>query len=178
MLSQRKLLKELMMLSISLFYVMKYQIHQIKSNCLFVWDTWTKREISEDFFKFVNFKSGLTGKDLFKEIADTLNELGLDLKNFQGQGYDGTGAVSGVVNGLSALILKENEKAFYTHCVNHRLNLGISTSCKITSIRNVMNTIKEIAYFLKACVQYFWSDFCFSTNDSPSKTMKNVFYFV
>ena len=97
----------------------------------------------------------MTGKDLFKEIADTLNELGLDLKNFQGQGYDGTGAVSGVVNGLSALILKENEKALYTHCANHRLNLGISTSCKITSIRNVMNTIKELAYFLKACVQYF-----------------------
>ena len=34
--SQRQLLKELMMLSISLFYVRKHQIHQIKSNCLFV----------------------------------------------------------------------------------------------------------------------------------------------
>ena len=34
--SQRQLLKELLMLSISLFYAMKHQIHQIKSNCLFV----------------------------------------------------------------------------------------------------------------------------------------------
>ena len=97
--------------------------------------------------KFVHCKSGLTGKDLFKEVVDTLNELGLDLKNCRGQGYDGAGAVSGVVNGLSALILKENEKARYTHCANHRLNLAISTSCKITSIRNLMNTIKEITYF-------------------------------
>ena len=97
--------------------------------------------------KFVHCKSGLTGKDLLKELVDTLNELGLDLKNCRGQGYDGPGAVSGVVNGLFALILKENEKALYTHCANHRLNLAISTSCKITGIRNLMNTIKEITYF-------------------------------
>ena len=106
-----------------------------------------KRGICEDFLKFVHCKSDLTGKDLFKEVVDTLNELGLDLKNCRGQGYDGAGAVSGVLNGLSALILKENEKARYTHCANHRLNLTISTSCKITSIRNLIYTIKEITYF-------------------------------
>ena len=78
---------------------------------------------------------------------DTLNELRLDQKNCLGQGYDGAGAVSGVVNSLSALILKENEKALYTYCASHRLNLAISTSCKITRIRNLMNTIKEITYF-------------------------------
>ena len=31
---------------------------------------------------------------------------------------------------------------------------------------------------LKACVRYFLSNFYFSPNDSPSKTMKNVFYFI
>ena len=31
---------------------------------------------------------------------------------------------------------------------------------------------------LKACVCYFLSNFFFSPNDSPSKTMKNVFYFI
>ena len=106
-----------------------------------------KEEICEDFLKFVHCKSGLTDKDLFKEVVDTLNELGLELKNCQGQGYDDAGAVSGIVDGLFALILKENEKALYTHCANHRLNLAISTSCKITSIRNLMNTIKKITYF-------------------------------
>ena len=30
---------------------------------------------------------------------------------------------------------------------------------------------------LKACVHHFLSDFYFSPDDSPSKTMKNVFYF-
>ena len=30
----------------------------------------------------------------------------------------------------------------------------------------------------KACTHYFLSDFYFSSNDSPSKTIKNVFYFI
>ena len=31
---------------------------------------------------------------------------------------------------------------------------------------------------LKACVRYFLTYFYFSWNDSPSKTMKGVFYFI
>ena len=31
---------------------------------------------------------------------------------------------------------------------------------------------------LKACACYFLSNFIFSPNDSPSKTMKNIFYFI
>ena len=31
---------------------------------------------------------------------------------------------------------------------------------------------------LKACVRYFLPSFYFQRNDSPSKTMKNVFYFI
>ena len=30
----------------------------------------------------------------------------------------------------------------------------------------------------KVCVRYFWSNFYFQPNDSPSKTIKNVFYFI
>ena len=33
-------------------------------------------------------------------------------------------------------------------------------------------------FILKACVHYFLSNFYFSPNDSPSKTMKNVFHFI
>ena len=31
---------------------------------------------------------------------------------------------------------------------------------------------------VKACVSYFYQIFIFSANDSPSKTVKNVFYFI
>ena len=33
------------------------------------------------------------------------------------------------------------------------------------------------AVLFKACVRYFLSNFCFSPNDSPSQTVKNVFLF-
>ena len=40
--------------------------------------------------------------------------------------------------------------------------------------RYMGNTLRTI----KACVCYFISNFYFSLNDSPSKTIKNVFYFI
>lgn len=106
-----------------------------------------KGEIWEDFLKFVLCKSGLTGKDFFREFVDTLIDLGIELKNCRGKGWHGVGAVSGAVNGLSALILLENEKVLYTHCSIHRLNLAISKSFKITSIRNFINIMKQITHF-------------------------------
>ena len=36
----------------------------------------------------------------------------------------------------------------------------------------------ELHSYVKACVRYFLSNFYFSLNDSPSKTMKNVLYFI
>ena len=59
-------------------------------------------------------------------------------------GYYGAGAVSGHVNGLSALIMSENSKALYTHCASHKL---IGTSCKISSVRNLMDVFKDFSYF-------------------------------
>ena len=35
-----------------------------------------------------------------------------------------------------------------------------------------------LCFMFKACVCYFESNFCFSSNDSPSKTLKDVFYFI
>ena len=104
-------------------------------------------DICEDFLKFIHCKSGLTGKDLYNEVTEALTSFGLDLQNCCGQGYDGDGAVSGHFNGLSALILRENSKALYTHCASHRLNLVIGTSCKISTVHNLMDVIKDISYF-------------------------------
>ena len=104
-------------------------------------------DICKDFLKFIHCKSGLTGKDLYSEVAEALTSFGLDLQNCRGQSYDGAGAVSGHVNELSALILRENNKALYTHCASLKLNHVIGTSCKISSVRNLMDVIKEISYF-------------------------------
>ena len=43
-----------------------------------------------------------------------------------------------------------------------------------------LNAVVTPARFhpFKGCVRYFLSNFYFSPNDSPSKTVKNVFYFI
>ena len=42
---------------------------------------------------------------------------------------------------------------------------------------SVINNVKH-SFKVKACACYFLSNFYFSLNDSPSETMKNIFYFV
>ena len=41
-----------------------------------------------------------------------------------------------------------------------------------------LNSSLTSAYVLKACVRYFHQIFIFSPNHSPSKPMKNAFYFI
>ena len=73
----------------------------------------------------------MSGKALAETVLSGFTNLGLDIKNCRGQGYDGAAAVSGHINGLSARICRINSKAIYTHCHSHRLNLVIGASCNI-----------------------------------------------
>ena len=90
---------------------------------------------------------GLPGKALAETVLSGLIDLGLDIRNCLGQGYDGAAAVSGHINGLSAHICKNENKTIYTHCHSHRLNLVISASCNIQCVRNVFDQVKEILVF-------------------------------
>ena len=49
----------------------------------------------------------------------------------------------------------------------------------LTHHQNLASLIKAcVASLIKACVPYFLSNFYFSPNDSPSKTMENIFHFI
>ena len=56
---------------------------------------------------------------------------------------------------------------------------------QIACFKKVFN-VSDMKYFMypsmlrqfKACVRYFLSNFYYSPNDSLSKTMKNIFYFI
>ncbi|KAJ9563852.1 hypothetical protein OSB04_009012 [Centaurea solstitialis] len=50
---------------------------------------------------------------------------GLSFTKVRGQGYDGASNMSGKFNGLKALILSDNESAFYVHCFAHQLQLVV-----------------------------------------------------
>ena len=105
--------------------------------------------LKEDFLRFVHCKEGLSGKALSTVILETLNVLGLDIKDCRGQCYDGAGNVAGKINGCQSHILRENKLALYTHCSSHRLNLVICNSCSVHYVRNMMDQIKQITYFFK-----------------------------
>ena len=55
---------------------------------------------------------------------------------------------------------------------------GVSVNKRLMSGPDLTNQIISILVKFKACVHYFLSNLYFSLNDSPSKTMKNVFYFI
>ena len=105
--------------------------------------------IREEFLGFLHCDLGLSGKALAETVLGGLIDLGLDIKNCLGKGYDGTAAVSGHINGLSAHICKINNKAIYPHCHSHRLNLVTGASCNVQCVRNVFDQIKEISYFFR-----------------------------
>ena len=76
-----------------------------------------------------------------------ISELKLDISDFRGQGYNGAAAVSGSKNGMAVHRLKGNPKAIYTHCFSQGLNLSICKTCKIQSVANIIEQIKELSYF-------------------------------
>ena len=66
-----------------------------------------------------------------KEVIDGFfSQHGLSIANLGGQGYDGASNMQGEFHGLKALILKENECAFYIHCFAHQLQLALVNTAK------------------------------------------------
>ena len=59
----------------------------------------------------------------------------------------GAASVFGHINGLSAHILRINDRSVYTHCHSPRLKLVVAASFSIKHVRNVLDQIKEL-YFL------------------------------
>ena len=105
--------------------------------------------IREEFLGFLHCDLGLSGKTLAETVLGGLINLGLDIRNCCGQGYDGAASVSGHINGLSAHFCKINSKAIYTRCHSHCFNLVVGASCNIQCVRNVFDQIKEVSYFFK-----------------------------
>ena len=64
------------------------------------------------------------------------------------QGYDGAGAVAGHINGLSANILRLNEKALYTHCYGHQLNLAVCDSLTVVEVNTMLKQVKDVSNFI------------------------------
>ena len=105
-------------------------------------------EIREEFLKCIYMDSGVRGEELKSKILETLRDAGIDMSYCRGQGCDGAANMSGVRCGSASLVTTEYPLAIYMHCVCHKLNLVIQKTWSVQMVRNIMNTIKQLSYFL------------------------------
>ena len=105
-----------------------------------------QKNIREEFIQFSTL-SRVTGEAIAARICSDLTNLGLDLKNIRGQGYDGASSMSSNRVGVQALIRQHSPLAFYTHCSGHCLNLVICHSCSFPIVRNVIDKMKATCLF-------------------------------
>ena len=104
------------------------------------------KEIREEFIQFSTL-SHVTGEAIAARVCSDLTNLGLELENIRGQGYDGASNMSSSRVGLQALIKEKAPLAIYTHCSGHCLNPVISHSCSLPTVRNVLDKMKSTCFF-------------------------------
>ena len=49
---------------------------------------------------------------------------------------------------MSGHILRLNEKALYTHCYSHRLNLAVCDSLNLAEVNTMMKHVKDVSNFI------------------------------
>lgn len=87
---------------------------------------------------------------LFSVIKDVLIRCSLPLSQCRGQAFDGASNMSGIHNGVQALIKREERRAVYVHCLAHSLNLCVQeVAKKCITVRDIMDFIFELVQLIK-----------------------------
>ena len=113
-----------------------------------------------------------TGKAIADAIVKSLHDMGFDIENLRGQGYDGASAMSSSIQGVNGRIREIAPLALYSHCKSHVLNLSIASSCKQMNIRNIMISVLNEVYLFFANSpkrQMFLGEILDRTENSSSK---------
>ncbi|XP_075095473.1 uncharacterized protein LOC107785324 [Nicotiana tabacum] len=101
-------------------------------------------KLIERFLGLVHVKD-ITAHALQKAINFLLLQHSLSSSLIRGQGYDGASNMQGEINGLKALILKDNPSAYCVHCFNHQLQLTfVAVAKKHHDINNFFDILANV----------------------------------
>ena len=83
-------------------------------------------------------------------LKDVVLRMNLDMHNCRGQCYDGAANMAGSRTGTATQLCQIEERAVFTHCYGHALNLAVADVVKESKmIRDVLDTVGEISKLLK-----------------------------
>lgn len=98
----------------------------------------------------------ITGKILGESVLKMIKSFGLDVKKCVGIGCDGCSVNMSKVKGAAAEIQKEAKNAIVCPCYNHALNLSLSKSLSVRSVKNTSGTIQEIVKFFQGSAKRYF----------------------
>jgi len=122
-------------------------------------DNNSQYEINEQFIKFLQVSSS-TGENLLITLKKELENLGLDINDVRGQGYDNGPNMQGKYKGVQALFLNEYPRAFNVPCACHNYNLvlGDAANKSCTEATSFFGTLQRIYVMFSASTQR-WEKF-------------------
>ncbi len=89
---------------------------------------------------------------IYSVIGDILIHCSLPITQWRGQAFDRASNMSGVRNGIQALVKKDADQALYVHCLAHNLNLCVQEVSKKCDL--VCNVMELIIYELVQLIKF------------------------
>ncbi len=87
---------------------------------------------------------------LFSVIKDALTILNLSFHTLRGQCYDGCSTMAGSTSGVAKRVLDEEERAVFTYCYCHSLNLAANDYIKNSKVmKSSLEITHEVTKLIK-----------------------------
>uniref|UniRef100_A0A8C1MRK3 DUF4371 domain-containing protein n=1 Tax=Cyprinus carpio TaxID=7962 RepID=A0A8C1MRK3_CYPCA len=106
--------------------------------------------VKEHFLEFTHLTDS-TGAGMTDVVVKKLGDLGIDIMDMRGQGYDNGSNMRGKHSGVQKRVQDINPRAFYVPCSAHSLNLVVNdaASCCLQAVE-FFTVIQEVYNFFAA----------------------------